>query len=109
MSQTLQKVLIAGGAIGLIFLGYKLFVQPSQFDLVEGAVNPLADSVLVKTQAFIERRAQLDQVTIDGRLFADARFTSLRSYSSPLSEQPLGKASLFELPPALQETTSSGE
>lgn len=109
MSQLLQKILITGGALGLIALGYFLFVQPSQFGLEGGAVDPLADSVLVKTQAFIGRRAQLDQVTIDASLFSDARFTSLRSYSSEVGTLPLGKNSLFELPPELDDTPSTNQ
>ncbi|MCU0678629.1 MAG: hypothetical protein MUF19_03550 [Candidatus Pacebacteria bacterium] len=109
MSQLLQKIFITVGAAGLLFLGYVLFVQPSQFALDDSAVNPLADSVLAKTQIFIERRAQLDQVSIDSALFTDPRFTSLRSYTSALSNQSVGKSSLFELPPSLANTQVSDE
>jgi hypothetical protein len=109
MSQLLQKFFITVGAIGLLVLGYLLFVQPSQFDLAGGAVDPLADGVLVKTQVFIERRAQLDQVTIDSTLFSDPRFTTLRSYTSALSTQSLGKSSLFELPSSLEDVQVSDE
>ncbi len=109
MSQLLQKIFITLGAAGLIFLGYLLFVQPSQFALDGGAVDPLADGVLAKTQVFIERRALLDQVTIDSALFTDPRFTTLRSYTTTLSNQAVGKTSLFELPPALQDASASGE
>jgi hypothetical protein len=109
MSQLLQKIFITIGAAGLIFLGYLLFVQPSQFSLDGGAVNPLADSVLAKTQVFIERRTQLDQVTLDSSLFTDPRFTALRSYTVALSAQSVGKTSLFDLPPSLAETPSTTE
>ncbi|MFN3693077.1 MAG: hypothetical protein ACK4SL_03210 [Candidatus Paceibacteria bacterium] len=93
-----QKIILGVGAIGLLYLGYTLFMQGDQFALEEGATNPLADAVLMKTQVFIERRAQLDQVSIDGGLFADERFTSLRSYTAALANQEVGKTSLFELP-----------
>lgn len=109
MSESLQKILIVGGAIGLIALGYFLFVQPSQFGLEGGASDPLADSVLVKTQAFIARRAQLDQVVISPALFSDTRFTTLKSYTSEVATQSVGKTSIFDLPPELQGTPSEGQ
>ncbi len=93
-----QKLILGVGAIGLLYLGYTLFMQGDQFALDAGATNPMADAVLLKTQVFIERRSQLDQVTIDGGLFADERFTSLRSYTAALSNQELGKSSLFDVP-----------
>jgi hypothetical protein len=109
MSEIFQKIFITIGAAGILFLGYLLFVQPSQFALDGGAVNPLADSVLAKTQVFIERRIQLDQVVLDSSLFTDPRFTSLRSYTAALSTQSIGKTSLFEMPPALEDSAASGE
>jgi hypothetical protein len=109
MSQLFQKMFITVGAIGLLVLGYLLFVQPSQFSLDEGSVNPLADSVLAKTQVFIERRAQLDQVSIDSTLFSDPRFTGLRSYTAALSTQSVGKSSLFEIPSSLEDVPVSDE
>ncbi len=106
MSQVLQKILITLGAVGLMLLGYFLFVNPSQFALQESAVNPLADSVLIKTQAFIARRAALDRVEITSELFSDTRFTGLRSYTTPLAEQDLGKRSIFDVPADLQTSQS---
>lgn len=109
MSQLFQKIFITIGAAGLIFLGYLLFVQPSQFALDGGAVDPIADGVLAKTQVFIERRALLDQVSIDGSLFTDPKFTALRSYTTALSSQSLGKSSLFELPPSLEDVSTADQ
>ncbi len=107
MSNFLQKTLIIGGSIGLIALAYFLFFQPSQFELEAGESNPLADAVLAKTQVFIELRAKLDTVVIDSDLFADERFTGLRSYSSTLADQPIGKTSLFDLPSSLENPIES--
>ncbi len=104
-----QKIILGVGAIGLLYLGYTLFMQGDQFALEEGATNPLADAVLVKTQVFIERRAQLDQVSIDGGLFADERFTSLRSYTAALANQEVGKTSLFEVPTGSAGGNGGGE
>lgn len=104
-----QKIILGVGAIGLLYLGYTLFVQPNQFALDESAVNPVADGVLMKTQAFIARRAELDQVTIDGRLFADERFTALRSYTAALSNQSIGKSSLFDIPGSRNNNNEAGE
>lgn len=96
-----QKLIIILGAIALLAIGYFLFVQQDQFSLNAEDTNPLADQVLAKTQVFIQRRASLDAVEISPKLFSDARFTSLRSYTSNLSDQSLGKSSLFDLPAGL--------
>ncbi len=103
-----QKIILGVGAIGLLYLGYTLFMQPNQFALEEGAVNPVADGMLNKTQVFINRRAQLDQVSIDSKLFTDERFTALRSYTAALSNQSVGKSSLFDVPGA-SPTNEVGE
>ena len=104
-----QKIIIGVGALGLLYLGYILFMQPNQFALEEGVVNPAADAIFNKTQVFIGRRAQLDQVAIDGKLFADPRFTTLRTYTSALSNQAVGKASLFDVPGGVASTREEGE
>ncbi|MFM2340128.1 MAG: hypothetical protein RLZZ360_764 [Candidatus Parcubacteria bacterium] len=97
----IQKIILGIGALGLFYLGYVLFIQTDEFALEDSAVNPMADNLVAKTQVFIGRRAQLDQVAIESALFTDPRFTTLRSYTTELSDQSVGKSSIFELPDAV--------
>jgi hypothetical protein len=94
-------------AVILLVLGYFIFIKPSDFALSSQAANPMADQMLLQTQVFIERRTKLDSVAISSELFSDPRFTSLRSFSPALTEQTLGKPTLFTLPAGLAPAVSS--
>lgn len=86
-------VLLVGGI--LLALGYYLFFAPGNSVLV-GNTEPLNTTLLLQTQEFIERRQQLDIVTLDTALFTDPRFTSLRSFETPVAPQAMGKNSVFD-------------
>lgn len=104
-----QKIILGIGALGLFYLGYVLFFQSNQFALDDEYVNSATENLVAKTQVFIERRAQLDSVSLDGGLFTDERFTSLVSYTTTLSNQTVGKTSIFDLPNEISAYTNTGE
>jgi hypothetical protein len=60
-----------------------------------GTNSAVREELIAKTQSFIERSAQLQQINIDPSLFMDSTFTSLRSFSTPVPNQPLGRTDLF--------------
>jgi len=95
MAQSIQKFALIIGALVLAVLGYFVFVQGDDYALSPDAGSPLSDLVLAKTQAFIAHRAALDTVTISSEIFSDPRFNTLRSFTPPLEEQPIGRDNLF--------------
>jgi hypothetical protein len=60
-----------------------------------GSNDAVRQQLIAKTQSFIERSNQLQQINIDQAFFMDSTFTSLRSFSTPVPNQPLGRNDLF--------------
>lgn len=85
----LSIIIIAG-------IGYFLFVERNGSALDLATANTISSQLLTNTQAFIERRSTLDRVRFDFAVLDDERFTSLRSYTSPVIPAPVGKPNLFE-------------
>jgi hypothetical protein len=108
-SSTLQNIVIGVIGLVLIALGYFLFIKPSSFSLGGEAMSPLDDQVQARTQEFIARRDQLNQVTLDQSVFSDSRFTSLRSYTPPVTDQTLGKSSVFDGADTMKGVPASGK
>ncbi len=96
MTDTLKNLLVLAGFIVVLGMGYFMFTQSStsSWSLVHDVeVSPV---LLEKTQVFIERRAELEARTLDVSLFRDPAFTSLRSYSTDVPDQPIGRANIFD-------------
>ena len=94
MSGLLKNFFVIGICIGCAGLAYYFLTGGS-------ATNDLSTNTAVrqelinKTQSFIERSAKLQQVSIDQSFFTDSTFTSLRSFSTPVPNQPLGRNDIF--------------
>jgi hypothetical protein len=93
MSSLLKNIFIAAICIVLVVLGYYLIVDTSnQIDTSDQGVQA---ELISKTGAFIERSQRLKQVVIEPSFFTDSVFTSLRSYSTDVPDQPIGRTDLF--------------
>jgi hypothetical protein len=60
--------------------------------------SAIREELIAKTQSFIERSNKLQQINIDQAFFMDPVFTSLRSFSTPVPNQALGRDDLFGTP-----------
>lgn len=52
-------------------------------------------TMLSRTSVFIERSQELDQMMLDTSVLEDARFRSLRTFSKPVREEPVGRPDPF--------------
>jgi hypothetical protein len=76
--------------------GFVYYVTRSDSSVTDMSANSvIRQELIVKTQSFIERSNKLQQITIDQSLFMDSTFTSLRSFSTPVPNQALGRNDLF--------------
>ena len=95
MSESLKNILV--GIICIILFGFAYFFitgTDSNDGLTgEGVYDQAA--LVSKTQSFIERSRVLETITIDSAFFTNSSFTSLRSYSTDVPNQPLGKNDIF--------------
>lgn len=94
----IKKLIVALTILILLGLGYFLFIERNGVSLEILTQNNLSDQLVENSQVFIERAAALRQIRIDLTLFDDPRFTSLRSYSTPVPTLPIGKPNIFESP-----------
>ena len=92
ISKNLSVVL---GLVTVAFAGYYLFTQNSSGDLAFNENDQMMTNMLNNTQVFIEYSQALNEVQMNIGLFEDERFQSLRSFSTPIQTQPVGRPDPF--------------
>jgi hypothetical protein len=93
MNAATKNIIIILGLFTVGFAGYYLYVQTA-------SVDPVADefdmqAILAETEAFIAYSQELDSMSFDLSVFEDARFNSLREFTTPIATQPVGKTDPF--------------
>jgi hypothetical protein len=96
MTDTLKNLLVLAGFIVVLGMGYFMFTQSSASTWSLVQADEVSPVLLEKTQVFIERRSELEARTLDISLFQDPAFTSLRSYTTDIPDQPVGRADIFD-------------
>lgn len=80
----------------LILIGSGVFIYTQRdSQLFNSGEITASQSVLNLTAEYISRRAILDGLQIDTTVLSDVRFTSLRTFSKPISERPIGRDNPF--------------
>lgn len=95
MSNTAKNLIVILALITVAFAGYFMFMQQSATTLRFSTNDQVLQNMLTNSQLFIERRQQLEQVTLDTEFFDDDRFRSLRSFDRQVIEQPIGRTDPF--------------
>lgn len=90
-SKNLFIIIVCVAAAGAAYY----FTRPDASAVALGENAVVRQELIAKTQSFIERSAKLQQINIDQSFFMDDAFTSLRSFSTPVPNQPLGRNNLF--------------
>lgn len=96
MSQTLKNLLVFALFISLVVLGYFMFTQRNSGGLAIVGGTTVSVELLARTRIFIERRAALQSLNLDTSLFTNPAFTSLRSYTSDVPDQSIGRDNIFD-------------
>ena len=96
MSDTIKN--IAGSLLLLTVLagGYYLYAQTGgDPDGAQSMADEEYQMTLSKTTVFIARSQELSQIMIDTSVLEDERFRSLKSFSRPIKDVPLGRPDPF--------------
>ena len=105
MTQTLKNLLVLVIFVAVIALGYYLFTQRDSGTLSFVKRADVSPELLAQTSIFIEHRAELESLMLDTGIFTNPVFTSLRSYTTEIPEQVIGRINIFDVanpvPPAL--------
>jgi len=95
MSGTAKNLIVILGLASVAFAAYYLYLQQSESTLNTATGDESLNSMLTKTQVFINRRQALDKIVIDSSLFEDERFRSLHTFTKPLADIPVGRQDPF--------------
>ncbi len=94
MSSLLQNTIVIGGILILGGFGYYLYTQNTGLDVSNGTIN---SQVAAETADFLQRLNELKAIELNGDIFSDPRFLSLRQYSSPVAPEAVGGGNPFDL------------
>lgn len=95
MSSLIQNIIILGGIIVILGLGYYLYTQNSELD---GGGNANIDAQIATDNAdFLRRLQELRAIDLSGDIFNDPRFLSLVNFSAPVITEPVGRVNPFEV------------
>lgn len=95
MSNLLKNLLIALGLAILLFVGYMLFFRDGgSLTGIEdsGTFSPEAEQ---QTQELLATLNELKSFKVDGRIFSDPLFASLRDFRVDLGTEPSGRPNPF--------------
>jgi len=95
MGKTATNLSIVLGLITVAFAGYYIYTQQASTTLLFDDNQQTMQNMLNNTRVFIQHRQALDAVKMDISFFEDERFQSLRSFSTPILEQPVGRQDPF--------------
>ena len=104
MTDTLKNILVGGVFILLLAVGYYMISQTDSVTLSLDGVSLVSGDLLAKTQAFIDRGATLQSLEIKTSVLTDPHFTSLRSYTTEIPDQSVGRVNIFDTPAAVPTT-----
>ncbi len=92
----MKNIIVIVGVVIVAAAGIYLFTQRQATQLVLTSDGGVSEEMLTNTQLFIERSAILGSLEIDVEVLDDPRLTSLRSYTTPVPERPVGRTNPFE-------------
>lgn len=93
MSNLTKNLVTILGLVTVVFAGFYFYAQK---DALDTGVDDLAvQEMLVSTEVFIVRSQELDEMDFDLSVFENERFKTLRSFTSPIQEQSVGRTDPF--------------
>lgn len=92
MGKIIQNTIIVVGFLLLAAVGYYLYIQNENSLLVSTEIDPELEA---KTATFLARQRELQTLSVETGLFRDPRFTTLRSFTTPVPPLPQGRANPF--------------
>lgn len=97
MTGMTKNIFIVLGLVTVAFAGYYMYTTQGSALLNTTNDEVVLQNMLENTQVFITHRQKLNGINISKSvsLFEDERFISLRSFSAPVEEVPIGRSDPF--------------
>ncbi len=93
MSSVTKNIVTILGVLTVAFAGYYFYAQRSSLEVTTDDYT--LQEMLANTEVFIVRSQELDQMNFDLTVFEDQRFRTLRTFTSPVQEQLVGRPDPF--------------
>jgi hypothetical protein len=90
MSNLLKNLLIALGLAVILFIGYTIFVKDDG-----SAVSTFSQEAELESQSLLATLGELESLDVEGRIFNDPLFLSLKDFRIDLGNEPSGRANPF--------------
>ena len=91
----IKNIVIVLGVLTIAFAGYYFYSQKESIVLNTQSNDILLQNMLANTEVFIDRSQELDRINLDTNVLEDSYFRSLRSFSKPLKDTPIGRPNPF--------------
>jgi hypothetical protein len=98
MSKTITNLIVMLGFITVVFGGYYLYTQHAATSSAPQVDAITKENMLKNTRAFIGYGETLERVDLKMEFLEDARFLSLRSYTTKIQESTPGRQNPFSEP-----------
>jgi hypothetical protein len=95
MGKSATNISIILGVITIVFAGYYFYSQNSSVEPRFETNEQTMQNMLNNTKAFIGYRAVLRDVQLDYSFFEDERLLSLKSFTTPINDEPIGRSNPF--------------
>ncbi len=95
MSNLLKNLLIALGLAILLFVGYTLFFKQDESLTGVETTGTFSAEAALETQKLLATTNELKLLNIDGSIFSDPLFASLRDFRVDLGTEPSGRPNPF--------------
>ncbi len=95
MGNTIKKITLILGLVTVTFGGYYIYIQQSVSSEVAFESEQALQAMLARTSVFISHSQELDQINLDLTILEDQRFRSLKLYTRPVEDQPIGRTNPF--------------
>lgn len=95
MSNTLKNLLLLLGVVTVCYAGYYLYNLRTSTTLDTGMGSAEYESMLARTQVFIQRSQELSALQLDFSVLESPTFNNLESYERPLEDINAGRSNPF--------------
>mgnify|MGYP003476289799 CR=1 FL=1 len=95
MGNIIKKITLTLGLVTVVFGGYYIYIQQSVSSESAMQAEQSLQAMLARTSVFISHSQELDQINLDLTILEDQRFRSLKLYTRPVEDQPVGRANPF--------------
>ncbi len=100
MGKAATNLSVVLGLVTIVFAGYWFYISKDSATLNSGGQEQTKEAMLQDTQKFEQHSQILREIKLETSIFEDARFKSLRTFTTDIRESNVGRNDPFAEPVA---------